>query len=152
MPTTLSEIWLSVGPIFTVLLITPSFLVRFLPVKYGIEALDIPHTLVKEWSVRSGSWSGQRLGQTSVKLGQPWSNLVKLGQSSPNSGKCIPDHVLRVFGYGAPQSGQKRLGQPSVKLWSTFGQTWSTLVNLVEIGQTSSNSGKCAPDSILGSF
>ena len=52
----------SVGPIFTVLLITPSFLVRFLLVKYGIESLDILYALVKAWSVRSSFWSGQRSG------------------------------------------------------------------------------------------
>uniref|UniRef100_A0A2N9FTA2 Uncharacterized protein n=1 Tax=Fagus sylvatica TaxID=28930 RepID=A0A2N9FTA2_FAGSY len=54
-----------------------------------------------------------------VKLGQ---TLVK---ASPNSGKCIPDHVSRVFGHSGPPSGQKRLGQPLVKL----GQPWSNLVN-----------------------
>jgi hypothetical protein len=31
-------------------------------------------------------------------LVKPRSNLVKLGQSSPISGKCVPDHVLRLFG------------------------------------------------------
>uniref|UniRef100_A0A2N9EMJ3 Aminotransferase-like plant mobile domain-containing protein n=1 Tax=Fagus sylvatica TaxID=28930 RepID=A0A2N9EMJ3_FAGSY len=48
---------------------------------------------------------------------------------SPNSGKCIPDHVLRVFGYSGLQLGQKRLGQTSVKL----GQPWSNLVNFREM-------------------
>ena len=42
------------------------------------------------------------VGNGSVKpwstLGQPRSNLVKLGQASPNSGKCVLDHVLRLFG------------------------------------------------------
>uniref|UniRef100_A0A2N9G767 Uncharacterized protein n=1 Tax=Fagus sylvatica TaxID=28930 RepID=A0A2N9G767_FAGSY len=32
-------------------------------------------------------------GQTLVKLGQPWSNLV---ENSPNSGKCIPEYILRA--------------------------------------------------------
>jgi hypothetical protein len=69
---------------------------------------------------------------------KPRSNLVNLrvklglGQSSPNSGKCIPDHVLRVFGYSGPQSGQKRLGQTSVKL-GQLSQTWSTLGKLGRI-------------------
>uniref|UniRef100_A0A2N9EYX8 Uncharacterized protein n=1 Tax=Fagus sylvatica TaxID=28930 RepID=A0A2N9EYX8_FAGSY len=41
-------------------------------------------------SAQSSFWFGQCLGQTLVKLGQPWSNLVKVGQTSPNSGKCAP--------------------------------------------------------------
>uniref|UniRef100_A0A2N9EG23 Aminotransferase-like plant mobile domain-containing protein n=1 Tax=Fagus sylvatica TaxID=28930 RepID=A0A2N9EG23_FAGSY len=41
-------------------------------------------------------------------LGQPWSNLVKLG--SPNSGKCVPDHVLRFFRYSGALIGSGRLG------------------------------------------
>ena len=92
-----------------------------------------------------------------VKLGQTWSNLVKvlrslrnvsrttfwgffgysgpqlvqeqlgqisvkLGQSSPDSGKCIPDYILGgFFGYGGPPVG-------SETAWSNLGQTWSTLV------------------------
>uniref|UniRef100_A0A2N9GQD9 Uncharacterized protein n=1 Tax=Fagus sylvatica TaxID=28930 RepID=A0A2N9GQD9_FAGSY len=72
-------------------------------------------------------------------LGQTWSTLVKLGQSSPNSGKCIPDLVLRVFGHSGPLVG-------SETAWSNLGQTWSTLVKL---GQTS---GKCAPNPILRLF
>jgi hypothetical protein len=103
---------------FAVLATTLSFLVRFRPVKYGIEALDILYTLVKGWSVRSSFWSGQWSGQTLVKLGQPWSNLVKLGQSSPNSRRCIPDHISRVPGYGGPS----RVGNGSVKPRSNFGQ------------------------------
>ena len=47
-----------------------------------------------------------RVGNSSVKprsnLGQPWSTLVKLGQTSPNSGKCILGHVSRVFGHSGP--------------------------------------------------
>uniref|UniRef100_A0A2N9HJ11 UDP-glycosyltransferases domain-containing protein n=1 Tax=Fagus sylvatica TaxID=28930 RepID=A0A2N9HJ11_FAGSY len=93
-------------------------------------------------SVRSSFWSGQRSGQTSVNLR---SNLVKLGQSSPNFGKCILDHVLRVSRYSGPRSGQKWLGQTSVKL----GQLRSNLVNP---GQTWSNFGKCAPDLVLRLF
>ena len=67
MPTTLSKIWLSVGPIFTVLLITPSFLVRFRPVKYGIELLIFS----THWS-RGGQFDPVfGLVHDSVKLGQP---------------------------------------------------------------------------------
>ena len=113
---------------FIILYITPSFLVRFLPVKYRIEALNVLHALVRGWSIRSSFRSGQWFGQT-------WSTLVKLGQGSPSSGKCIPDHVLRIFGYSGPQLGQERLGQ-----------TWSTLVKL---GQSSPNSGKCILDHVF---
>uniref|UniRef100_A0A2N9IRT5 Uncharacterized protein n=1 Tax=Fagus sylvatica TaxID=28930 RepID=A0A2N9IRT5_FAGSY len=66
---------------------------------------------------------------------KPWSNLVEFGQSSPNSGKCIPDRVSRVFGHSGPQSGQKR-----------SGQTRSTLV---KPGQTS---GDVSRIFFLGSF
>jgi hypothetical protein len=92
---------------FTILTITPSFLIRFWPVKCRIEALIMFFRMVKERSVRFSFWSGQRSGQT----------LVKLGQNSPNSGKRILDRVSRVFGHSGPRSGQKR-----------SGQTWSTLV------------------------
>ena len=37
------------------------------------------------WWAPAGS---ERLGQTSVKVGQPWLNLVKVGQTSPKSRKC----------------------------------------------------------------
>ena len=43
----LSKILLSVGPIFTVLPITFSFLVRFRPVKYRIETLDMIYFMVR---------------------------------------------------------------------------------------------------------
>ena len=36
-----------------------------------------------------------------------------------------PDRISRIFGHSGPPSGQKRLGQPLVKL----GQPWSNLVN-----------------------
>jgi hypothetical protein len=120
---------------FAVLTITSSFLVRFWPVKYRIEALITFFRMVKERSVRFSFRSGPRSGQTLVKLGQPWSNLVEFGQSSPNSGKCIPDRVSRVFGHSGPQSGQKR-----------SGQTRSTLV---KPGQTS---GDVSRIFFLGSF
>uniref|UniRef100_A0A2N9EYA1 Uncharacterized protein n=1 Tax=Fagus sylvatica TaxID=28930 RepID=A0A2N9EYA1_FAGSY len=106
------------------LAITPSFLVRFRPVKYGIEALDHSLSELVKGVVSSipAFWSGQRSGQTLVKLGQPWSNLVEFGQSSPNSGKCIPDSHFEGFsGHSGPPSGQETA-------WSTLGQTWSTLV------------------------
>uniref|UniRef100_A0A2N9EEK8 Uncharacterized protein n=1 Tax=Fagus sylvatica TaxID=28930 RepID=A0A2N9EEK8_FAGSY len=68
-----------------------------------------------------------------VKLGQPWSNLVKILR---NPGKCIPEHILKGFwarrtlvGLGTARSN---LGQTSVNP----SQTWSTLVKL---GQTLGN-------------
>uniref|UniRef100_A0A2N9HXV4 Aminotransferase-like plant mobile domain-containing protein n=1 Tax=Fagus sylvatica TaxID=28930 RepID=A0A2N9HXV4_FAGSY len=119
-----------------VLATTLSFLVRFRPVKYGIEALDILYTLVKGWSVRSSFWSGQWSGQTLVKLGQPWSNLVELGQSSPNSWRCIPDYISRAFRARwvlvGSETARSNLGQTSVNP----SQTWSKLVKL---GRTSGN-------------
>uniref|UniRef100_A0A2N9FZ95 Uncharacterized protein n=1 Tax=Fagus sylvatica TaxID=28930 RepID=A0A2N9FZ95_FAGSY len=109
--------------------ITPSFLVRFWPVKCRIEALITFFRMVKGVvsSIQLSVWSTWS-GQTLVKLGQPWSNLVEFGQSPPNSGKCIPDRASRVFGHSGPQSGQKRSGQTLVKL----GQPWSNLVKLRE--------------------
>ena len=120
---------------FTVLTITPSFLVRFWPIKHRIEALITLFRMVREWSVRFSFWSGQRSDQTLVKLGQPWSNLVEFGQSPPNSGKCILGRVSRVFGHSGPPSGQKRLGQP-----------WSNVVN------PSQTSGNVSRTFFLGLF
>ena len=115
---------------FTVLTITSSFLVCFRPVKYRIESLITLFRMLREWSVRFSFRSGQQSGQTLVKHGQPWSNFVEFGQSPPNSGKCIPNHILRASGHGGPWSGWKWLGQflgqPSVN----FDQTWSTLGKL----------------------
>ena len=88
--TTLSKIYLNVGPIFTVLPITSSFLIHFRPVKYWIEALDVLYPMVRGQSTKSCFWSGQSLGQT-------WSTLVKLGQTSPNLEKCVLGRILRVL-------------------------------------------------------
>ena len=87
-------------------------------------------------SVRFSFWSGQRSGQTLVKLGQPWSNLVEFGQNPPNSGKCVPNHILRASGHSGVlvglETARSNLGQTSVNP----SQTWSTLVKL---GQTLGN-------------
>jgi hypothetical protein len=87
--TILSKIWLSVGPIFTVLPIALSFFICFRPVKYRIEALDIIYPMVRGRSAQSNFQSGQRVGQTR-------STLVKLGQTSPNSEKCALDSISRL--------------------------------------------------------
>jgi hypothetical protein len=116
---------------FTVLPITPSFLVRFRPVKYRIEALNVLHALVRGWSVRFSFWSGQRSGQTSVKLGQPRSNLVKLGRYSPNSGNVSRAAFRGFSGIVDPSRVRNGLVNP----WSNLvkpSQTWS---NLVKFGQ-----------------
>ncbi|GMY33685.1 hypothetical protein FCV25MIE_28927, partial [Fagus crenata] len=69
-----------------------------------IESLIKLFRMVQEWSVRFSFWSGQRSGQTLVKLGQPRSNLTEFGQSPPDSGKCSPGYILRVSGQGGPWS------------------------------------------------
>uniref|UniRef100_A0A2N9GJP7 Uncharacterized protein n=1 Tax=Fagus sylvatica TaxID=28930 RepID=A0A2N9GJP7_FAGSY len=91
--------------------------------------------LQRGWSVRSSFWSGQRSGQTLVKLGQPWSNLV-IWSNSPNSWEMYPGIHFEGFwarrtlvGLGTARSN---LGQTSVNP----SQTWSTLVKL---GQTLGN-------------
>ena len=91
--TTFSKIWLSVGPIFTVLPTTSLFLVCFRSIKYRIEALNVLYPTVGRWLAKSCFWFGQSLGQT-------WSTLVKLGQPSPNLKKHAPGRVLRVLKRG----------------------------------------------------
>uniref|UniRef100_A0A2N9IFJ0 Uncharacterized protein n=1 Tax=Fagus sylvatica TaxID=28930 RepID=A0A2N9IFJ0_FAGSY len=65
---------------------TLSFLVRFRPVKYGIEALDILYTLVKGVvsSIQFLVWSMVR-----SNLGQTWSTLVKLGRTWSKLSKLL---------------------------------------------------------------
>ena len=114
---------------FAVLTITPSFLVRFRPVKYRIEALNVFFRMVQEQSVRFIFRSGQRSGQTLVKLGQPWSKLSKFLETYPR---------LHFEGFWARwvlvglATARLNLGQTSVNP----SQTWSTLVKL---GQTLGN-------------
>ena len=169
MSTTLSEIWPSIGPFFH------SF------DHNSLEALIMFFRMVQERSVRFSLRSGQRSGQTLVKLGrirskpsklwemclgphfegfwawwtlvelqtarsnlgqtlvnpgQTWSTLVKLGQTSPNSGKRILGRISRVFGHSGPHRVRNDLVNP-----------WSNLVNP---SQTWSNFGKYVPDLLLG--
>uniref|UniRef100_A0A2N9F0Y0 Uncharacterized protein n=1 Tax=Fagus sylvatica TaxID=28930 RepID=A0A2N9F0Y0_FAGSY len=64
-------------------------------------------------------------------LGQTWSTLVKLGQNSPNSWKCIPDFILKGFWARWTLVGLgNRLGQTSVKLRSTLVKLGQTLGNV----------------------
>ena len=50
---TLSKFWLSVEPIFTVLPITSSFFIRFWPVKYQIEGIDVLYTMARKGLINS---------------------------------------------------------------------------------------------------
>jgi hypothetical protein len=97
---------------FAVLATTLSFLVRFRPVKYGIEALDILYTLVKGWSVRSSFlvWSTVR-----SNLGQTWSNLGKALQTLGDVSRTTFQGFLGTV-------GPSRVGNGSVKPRSNFGQ------------------------------
>uniref|UniRef100_A0A2N9I2T9 Uncharacterized protein n=1 Tax=Fagus sylvatica TaxID=28930 RepID=A0A2N9I2T9_FAGSY len=112
-----------------VLTITSSFLVRFGPVKYRIEALITFFRMVQERSVQFSFRSGQQSGQTLVKLGQPWSNLVKTLQTLGNVSRTA---FRRFLG----QMDPSQAGNGSVKPRSNFGQPWSNLVNP---GQTLGN-------------
>uniref|UniRef100_A0A2N9I128 Uncharacterized protein n=1 Tax=Fagus sylvatica TaxID=28930 RepID=A0A2N9I128_FAGSY len=112
-----------------VLTVTSSFLVRFGPVKYRIEALITFFRMVWGRSVRFSFRSGQQSGQTLVKLGQPWSKLVKTLQTPGNVSRT----AFRGF---LGQMDPSRAGNGSVKPRSNFGQPWSNLVNP---GQTLGN-------------
>jgi hypothetical protein len=68
---------------FAVLVITPSFLFRFRPIKCRIETLITFFRMVQERSVRFSFRSGQRSGQTLVKLGRIWSKPSKLWEMYP---------------------------------------------------------------------
>ena len=65
--------------------------------------------MVRRWSAQFSFWSGQRVGQTLVKLGQTPGNV-----------------------FWAPSRGSFDVVSPCrVRMaWSNFGQTWSTLVKL----------------------
>jgi hypothetical protein len=117
---------------FAVLATTLSFLVRFRPVKYGIEALDILYTLVKGWSVRSifGLVNGPvKPWSNLVNLGQTWSKLSKLSEMYPRP--HFKGSRVRWVLVGL-ETARSNLGQTLVN----SSQTWSTLVKL---GQTLGN-------------
>jgi hypothetical protein len=114
---------------FTVLTITPSFLIRFWPVKCRIEALITFFRMVKERSVRFSFRSGQRSGQTLVKLGRIWSKPSKLWEMCPGP---YFEGFWTWWTLVGLETARSNLGQTLVNP----GQTWSTLVKL---GQTSGN-------------
>uniref|UniRef100_A0A2N9HWL1 Uncharacterized protein n=1 Tax=Fagus sylvatica TaxID=28930 RepID=A0A2N9HWL1_FAGSY len=125
-----------------------SFLVRFRPVKYRIEALDyVLSELVKEVvSSIPAFWSGQ---QVRSNFGQTWSTLVGIWSKLSKLWEMYPGPRFEGFwarwtlvGLGTARSN---LGQTSVNP----GQTWSTLVKL---GQPWSNLGKCVPDLLLREY
>jgi hypothetical protein len=101
---------------FSVLTITCSFLVRFRPVKYRIKALIMFFGMVKKRSVRFSLWSGQRSGQTLVKLGRIWSKLSKFWEMHPGP------HFEGFWAW------RTLVGSGTAR--SNLGQTWSTLVKL----------------------
>ena len=118
---------------FSVLPITPSFLVCFRPVKYRIEALNMFHALFRGWSVRFSFWSGQRSGQTSVKLGQPRSNLVDILQTPGNVSRAAFQGFLDIVDPSRVWNGlvnpQSNLVKPS-QTWSTLDKFGQTLGNV----------------------
>jgi hypothetical protein len=118
---------------FAVLTITSSFLVRFRPVKYRIEALITFFRMVKGVvsSIQHSVWSTVRsnTGQTRSNFGQPWPNLVKTLQTLGNVSRT----AFRGF---LGQMDPIQAGNGSVKPRSNFGQPWSNLVNP---GQTLGN-------------
>jgi hypothetical protein len=125
----LAKFGLVLDRFFTVLTITPSFLVHFWPVKCRIEALITFFRMVKERSVRFSFRSGQWSGQTLVKLGQPWSNLVKILRTLGNVSWAAFRGLSGIVGPSRVRNGL-------VKPWSNLvnsGQTWSTLVKLGQI-------------------
>uniref|UniRef100_A0A2N9F631 Aminotransferase-like plant mobile domain-containing protein n=1 Tax=Fagus sylvatica TaxID=28930 RepID=A0A2N9F631_FAGSY len=113
-----------------VLTITPSFLVRFWPVKYRIEALITFFRMVKEVvsSIQLSVWSTVRsnLGQTwstLVKLGRIWSKLSKLWEMYP--GPHFEGFWARWTLVGL-ETARSNLGQTRSNLVNP-SQTWSNL-------------------------
>uniref|UniRef100_A0A2N9G993 Uncharacterized protein n=1 Tax=Fagus sylvatica TaxID=28930 RepID=A0A2N9G993_FAGSY len=113
-----------------VLTITSSFLVRFGPVKYRIEALITFFRMVK------GAVSSIQFSVWSTVQVKPWSNLVNLGRIWSKLSKLREMYPGTAFRGFLGQVDPSRAGNGSVKPWSNFGQPWSNLVNP---GQTLGN-------------
>ena len=146
MSTTLSKIWLSVGPFFRSFdhnsPISCPFSTRKVSNRSSHHVLQNGPGTVS--SIQFLVWSTVRsnLGQTwstLVKLGQTWSKLSELWEMYPGP---------HLEGFWA-QWGPSRVGNGSVKPRSNFGQPRSNLVNP---SQTWSNPGKCVPDLLQGSI
>jgi hypothetical protein len=134
--TTLSKIWLSVGPFFRSFdhnsLVSCPFLTRKVSNRSSHHVLQNgPGTVSSiQFSVWSTVWSN---------LGQTWSTLVKLGRIWSKPSKlwemCPGPHLEGFWAHWVLvglETARSNLGQTSVNL----GQTWSTLVKL---GQTLGN-------------
>ena len=94
------QIRLSVGPIFMVLPITSSFLVRFWSVKYWIEGLNVLFPMARKWLIKSWFWSGHflvKLQSNLVNSGQLWSILVKPFWTSQNVPLTMFWEILDAF-------------------------------------------------------
>ena len=132
---------------FVVLTITPSFLVRFWLVKRRIEALITLFRMVREWSVRFSFQSGQRFGQTLVKLGRIWSKPSKLWEMCPVphfEGFWAWRTLIRL------ETARSNLGQP----WSNLvnpSQTWSNFSELWEVYPGPSSWGYLMWRALVGS-
>ena len=140
MSTTLSKIWLSVGPFFRSFdhnsLIFRPFLARKMLNRSSHHVLQNGLGVVS--SIQLSVWSTVR-----SNLGQTWSTLVKLGRIWSKPSKlweiCLGPHFE---GFWARWT---LVGLETAR--SNLGQLWSNLVNP---SQTWSNFGKCVPGPLLG--
>ena len=146
MSTTLSKIWLSVGPFFHSFdhnsLVSRPFLARKVSTRSSHHVLQNGPGAVS--SIQPSAWSTVR-----SNLSQTWSTLVKPGRIWSKLSKILEMYPgLHFEGFWA-RWGPSRVGNGSVKPRSNLGQPWS---NLVDPSQTWSNFGKCALDPILRLF
>ena len=133
MSTTLSKIWLSVGPFFRSFdhnsLVSCPFLTHKVSNRSSHHVLQSGPEKVS--SIQFLVWSTVR-----SNLGQTWSTLVKLGRIWSKLSKlwemCLGPHFEGFWAWWT------LVGLETAR--SNLGQPWSTLVKL---GQTSPNSGKC---------
>jgi hypothetical protein len=130
--TTLSKIWLSVGPFFHSFnhnsLVSRPFLARKVSNRSSHHVLQNGQGVVS--SIQLSVWSMVR-----SNLGQTWSNLVKILRTLGNVSWAAFRGLSGIVGPSRVRNGL-------VKPWS----------NLVNLGQTWSNLGKCVPDPVLRLF
>jgi hypothetical protein len=134
--TTLSKIWLSVGPFFHSFdynsLVSRPFLARKAPNRSSHHALQNGQGAVSsiQLLVWSTVWSN---------LGQTWSTLVKPAQTWSKFLRTLGNVSWVAFRGFSGIVGPRWVRNGLVNPWSNLvnpGQTWSTLVKL---GQTSGN-------------
>jgi hypothetical protein len=144
--TTLSKIWLSVGPFFHSFdhnsLVSRPFLARKVLNRSSHHVLQNGQGAVS--SIQLSVWSTVR-----SNLGQTWSTLVKLGRIWSKFSKLLEMYPRLRFEDFQARWILVGLGNGLVKPRSNFGQPWSNLVNP---SQTWSNLGKCVPGLLLGVF